>query len=102
MLPEIQHEQSLPPRDKPTNPPSTAATDSEDFLDSQGLLILRQLFGDDDEDFDLSASEFPDLADNTRDDIDNDDANDNDNDDDDDMSSDDDDDDDEFEDVDEH
>lgn len=102
MLPEIQHEQSLPPRDEPTNPPSTAATDSEDFLDSQGLLILRQLFGDDDEDFDLSASEFPDLADNTRDDIDYDDANDNDNDDDDDMSSDDDDDDDEFEDVDEH
>ena len=44
----------------------------------------------------------PDLADNTRDDIDNDDDNDNDNDDDDDMSSDDDDDDDEFEDVDEH
>ena len=102
--PEIQHEQSLPPRDEPTNPPSTAVTDSEDLiLDSQGLLILRQLFGDDDEDFDLSASEDPDPADNSRDDIDNDDDNDNDNDDDDDMSSDDDDDDDdEFEDVDEH
>ena len=60
LLPEIQHEQSLPPRDEPANPPSTAATDSEDLiLDSQGLLILRQLFGDDDEDFDLSASESP-------------------------------------------
>ena len=55
-----QPEQSLPLRDEPTNPPSAAAPSPEDsILDSQGLLILRQLFGDGD-DFDLFVSESPD------------------------------------------
>ena len=62
-LPEIQHvsqaEQSLPLRDKPTNPPSAVAPNPEDsILDSQGLHVLRQLFGDGD-DFDLFVSESP-------------------------------------------
>lgn len=55
-----QPEQSLPSRYEPTNPPSAAAPNPEDsILDSQGLLVLRQLFGDGD-DFDLFVSESPD------------------------------------------
>ena len=89
--PETQREQPLPPRDESTNPPPVAADPLDSILDSQGLVILRQLFGDDDDDLDFSAPETPDP------DIDRDDEDDN-ADEDADMSSDDDD-DDEFEEV---
>ena len=87
----------MPSRDEPTNPPSASALDADDsILDSQGLVILRQLFGDDDDDFEFSTSEAPDPTDTAQDDNDDDDNDDNDD------NDNDEDDDDEFEDVDEH